>query len=118
MIELLITNAVYVFYRLAISGGVVKFLLRYVNYYWAVIIMAQLSFIYDTAVFGEYFNSSVDIHIAEIVLSNIIYTFRVLVAWFGIKLLWDKINNYWLSVFIGAEITFIFDYFIFKNMFL
>ena len=45
MIELALANATYVIYRLAVSGPLVKFLNYKLNYYVAVFVMAQLSFI-------------------------------------------------------------------------
>lgn len=45
------------------------------------------------------------------------YTLRVIAAWWVIRQLWNRLNNYWLAVFIGAELTFVFDYFIFGNLF-
>jgi hypothetical protein len=45
------------------------------------------------------------------------YTLRVGIAWWIIKILWDRLNNYYLAVFIGAEMTFAVDYFIFDGMF-
>jgi len=53
----------------------------------------------------------------EIVQSDIMYTLRVGIAWWIIKILWDRLNNYYLAVFIGAEMTFAVDYFIFDGMF-
>ena len=54
---------------------------------------------------------------AKIVQANIMYTLRVGIAWWIIKMLWDRLNNYYLAVFIGAEMTFAVDYFIFDGMF-
>jgi len=42
---------------------------------------------------------------------------RVIAAWWLIRQIWKVVKNYWLAVFIGAEITFIFDYFIFANLY-
>ncbi len=104
-------------YRLIVSGPVVKILNKYLPYYLAVLIMAQLSFAYDTVVFGYYFNAATLPQWFEYIQSNFLYTLRVLAAWWVIKQLWDRLNNYWLAVFIGAELTFIFDYFIFSYLF-
>jgi hypothetical protein len=79
--------------------------------------MAQLSFAYDTFVFGYYFNGLGVPSWFEYFETDILYTLRVLVAWVVIKQLWDWIGNYWIAVFIGAELTFVFDYFIFKHLF-
>jgi len=79
--------------------------------------MAQLSFTYDTFVFGYYFNAQELPNLLDLLVSDLMYTIRVIAAWWLIKQIWNKIGNYWVSVFIGAQITFIFDYFIFKNLF-
>jgi hypothetical protein len=115
--DLFLTNLIYVSYRLIISGSIVKFLNKYFSFFLAVLIMAQLSFSYDTFVFGYYFNTIKIPLLIEYIKSNIIYTIRVLCAWWIIKQIWKLIKNYWIAVFIGAEITFMFDFFIFKNLF-
>jgi hypothetical protein len=79
--------------------------------------MAQLSFAYDTFVFGYYFNAAELPNILDYLVSDAMYTLRVLAAWWLIKQIWNLVNNYWLAVFIGAEITFVCDYFIFANLF-
>ena len=79
--------------------------------------MAQLSFAYDTLVFSYYFAAENLPHWVEYVKSNILYTLRVIAAWWLIKQIWNVVKNYWLAVFIGAEITFVTDYFIFNNLF-
>ncbi len=79
--------------------------------------MAQLSFAYDTLVFGYYFSAVELPSLIEYLESDVMYTLRVIAAWWVIKQLWNKLGNYWLAVFIGAELTFIFDYFIFGNLF-
>lgn len=112
MIELLITNAVYVAYRLVVSAPLVKFATRYMPYYVAVILMAQLSFVYDNLNFYFYFNNS-EFNFLDLLFADIAYTARVIAAWFVIKQLWDWIGNYWVAVFMGAELTFVVDYFIF-----
>lgn len=118
MIDLLIINLVYVSYRLFVSGVIVKILLKFLPYYLAVFCMAQLSFGYDTFIFGYYFNNQQLPELFDLIKSNIFYTIRVIAAWWLIKQLWNRIKNYWVSVFIGAQITFVFDYFIFLNLFL
>lgn len=115
--ELLLTNVIYVAYRLVVSGPIVKVLNKYLPYYLAVFVMAQLSFAYDTFVFGHYFNAQELPHLFDYIKSDILYTLRVLAAWWLIKQIWNLVKNYWVAVFIGAEITFIFDFFIFKNLF-
>lgn len=117
MIELLLTNIIYVSYRLIVSGPIVKILNKYLPYYAAVFVMAQLSFAYDTFVFGHYFNAQELPDIFNYIKSDILYTLRVLAAWWLIKRIWDLVKNYWLAVFIGAEITFVCDYFIFRDLF-
>ena len=117
MIELFFTNVIYVAYRLVVSGPVVKVLNNYLPYYLAVLIMAQLSFAYDTFVFGYYFSASELPTIFDYLVSDVMYTLRVIAAWWLIKQIWNAVGNYWIAVFIGAEITFVFDYFIFANLF-
>ena len=53
----------------------------------------------------------------DFIQANVLYTFRVGVAWWIIKILWDQLSNYYLAVFIGAQLTFIVDYFIFEGVF-
>jgi hypothetical protein len=77
--------------------------------------MAQLSFFYDNLNFYFYFDQK-SIEISNIIISDILYTARVIAAWYIIKLLWKKLKNYWLSVLIGAELTFVVDYYIFGNI--
>ena len=115
--ELLITNIIYVAYRLIVSGPVVRVLNKYLPYYVAVFVMAQLSFTYDTFVFGYYFNSVSIPEVSNLIQSNLLYTLRVIAAWWLIRQIWNMIDNYWIAVFIGAQITFTVDYFIFKNLF-
>jgi hypothetical protein len=115
--ELILTNVIYVAYRLIVSGPIVKFLNKHLAYYLAVFIMAQLSFAYDTFIFGHYFNTTDLPSIAEYIKSDVLYTLRVLAAWWLIKQIWNLVKNYWVAVFIGAEITFVCDYFIFRNLF-
>jgi hypothetical protein len=108
---------IYVAYRLVVSGPIVKVLNKYLPYYLAVLIMAQLSFAYDTLIFGYYFNTQELPVLLDYLKSNFMYTLRVLAAWWLIKKIWNVVKNYWLAVFIGAEITFIFDYFIFSDLY-
>lgn len=115
--ELLLTNVIYVAYRLIVSGPIVKVLNKYLPYYLAVFVMAQLSFAYDTFIFSHYFNS-VDLpNLIEYIKSDVLYTLRVIAAWWLIKQIWNLVGNYWVAVFIGAEVTFVCDYFIFANLF-
>lgn len=115
--NLLLTNIIYVAYRLVISGPIVKFLNKHIHYYLAVFIMAQLSFAYDTFVFGHYFNALELPSVIEYIKSDFLYTLRVIAAWWLIKRIWDLVKNYWVAVFIGAELTFVCDYFIFSSLF-
>ncbi len=116
MIELALTNIIYVLYRLVVSGTIVKFLDKYLNYYLAVFFMAQLSFIYDNFVFYNYFDATgfdwIDLFIADF-----LYTARVIIAWWIIKHIWNWIGNYWVAVFLGAELTFVVDYFIIGSIY-
>jgi len=116
MIELALANAIYVFYRMAISGPLVKFSINYLPYYLAVFLMAQLSFIYDNIIFYNYFSANSFLWI-DIIDANVLYCIRVLCAWWVIKQLWDWIGNYWVALFIGAELTFIVDYFIIGSVY-
>jgi hypothetical protein len=100
-----------------VSGWIVKILNRHLPYYVAVLVMAQLSFAYDTFVFGYYFSAQELPAILEYLKSDFMYTLRVIAAWWMIKKIWDLVKNYWLAVFIGAEITFVFDYFIFSDLY-
>lgn len=113
--SLLITNIIYVLYRLVVSAPLVKFANKFMPYYVAVILMAQLSYTYDMAVFYWYFDNPVT-SVWNIIQGDILYTLRVIAAWFVIKQLWNWLNNYYLAVFIGAELTFIVDYFIFGTI--
>lgn len=115
--NLLVANIVYVAYRLLVTAHVVKFFNRYVNYYVAVLIAAQISFAYDNGVFAWLFSTQELPGIAKLISADIQYTLRVLAAWWLIKQLWDRLKNYYLAVFIGAEVTFIADYFIFDNVY-
>lgn len=113
--SLLLTNIIYVLFRLLVTANVVKFFNRYVHYYVAVIMAAQLSYAYDFALFHWYFANPVSDY-WNILLGNITYTLRVIAAWFVIKQLWNWLKNYYLAVFIGAELTFVADYFIFGSI--
>lgn len=116
MIELALANAIYVFYRMAISGPLVKFSIKFLPYYWAVFIMAQLSFIYDNIIFYNYFSANTFLWL-DIIWADVLYSIRVLIAWWVIKQLWDWIGNYWIALFLGAELTFIVDYFIIGSVY-
>lgn len=117
MIELLYANIVYVAYRLVITAHIVKFFNKYMNYYLAVIIAAQVSFIYDNGIFAMLFSATAIPELTELLYADIMYTMRVIAAWFIIKKLWDWLDNYYLAVFLGAELTFIVDYFIFEGVY-
>lgn len=117
MIELLITNIIYVSYRLLITAHVIKFLNKYMNYYVAVIIAAQISFIYDNGLFAVFFQATNIPPLFDLMWADLQYTLRVIAAWFIIKQLWNWLKNYYLAVFIGAELTFVVDYFIFDSVY-
>ena len=118
MVELLITNIIYVAYRLAITAHVVKFCHKVMPYSVAVILAAQLSFIYDAGLFAVFFDAQSLPPVMEIVQANIMYTLRVGLAWAFIYWLWYiRGLNYYLAVFIGAESTFAVDYFIFDGVY-
>lgn len=87
------------------------------SFYWAVLVMAQLSFCYDTLVFGYYFQAQELPAFWEWLQSDLLYTIRVLAAWWIIRQIWQWCNNYWLAVFLGAELTFICDFWIFAGLF-
>jgi len=115
MIELAVANTVYVGYRLVVSGPLVRFLLTWLPYYAAVFVMAELSFAFDYFIFDGYFQGGLSSSPIELLITNLLYVIRVIAAWWLIKQIWNRIDNYWLSVFLGAEITFFIDYFIFKT---
>jgi hypothetical protein len=77
MIELAVTNIIYVFYRLAVSGPLVKFLTKYLTYYWAVFFMAQLSFLADNILFYNYFEANSFLWL-DIIWADVLYSIRVL----------------------------------------
>ena len=117
MTELLIVNATYVAYRLLVSAHIVKFFNRYVNYYVAVLIMSQFSFAYDNGLFAYLYSAQELPQIVDLFVADVLYTLRVFAAWIIIKWLWDKLKNYYVAVFIGAEMTFVVDYFIFDGVY-
>lgn len=117
MIELLLVNFTYVAYRLVVTAHIVKFFNQYMNYYVAVFIAAQISFIYDNGLFALLFDAQAMPHKGDLLYANALYIARVLAAWFVIKKLWDWLKNYYLAVFIGAELTFVVDYFIFDGVY-
>lgn len=114
--ELVLANIQYVVFRLLISAPIVSVLMRYLPYYVSVIILAQISFLYDLLVFYFYFDNPIS-STSSIIIADISYTLRVIAAWWLIKKLWDLTDNYILSVFIGAEITFVIDYFIYSGVY-
>jgi len=117
MIELLFVNATYVAYRLIVTAHIVKFFNRYMNYYLAVLIAAQVSFAYDNGLFAYLFSAQDLPRLIDLIYADVMYTLRVIAAWRLIKQLWDWLKNYYLAVFIGAEITFVVDYFIFDGIY-
>ena len=117
MLNFILVNATYVAYRLLISAHLVKFFNRYVNYYWAVLIMSQFSFAWDNGVFAYLYSAQELPRLIELIYADILYTVRVFVAWIVIKWIWNVLHNYYLAVFIGAEMTFAVDYFIFGGVY-
>lgn len=115
--NLLLANITYVAYRLIVTAHVVKFFNRYVNYYVAVLLAAQISFAYDNGLFGLLFGATQVPDALTLLQADVAYTFRVIAAWWLIKQLWDRLKNYYLAVFIGAEVTFVVDYFIFDRVY-
>lgn len=115
--DLLAANLVYVAYRLVVTAHVVRFFNRYVNYYVAVLLAAQVSFAYDFGLFGWLFGAEQTPDVLDLILANITYTLRVLAAWWLIKQIWNRVGNYYLAVFVGAQITFVADYFIFNQVY-
>ena len=115
--ELLVANVVYVGYRLIVTAHIIKFLMKFMPYSIAVLIGAQVSFLYDSGIFSILFNADEFPPLMEWLYANATYTLRVGIAWAFIKWLWMKTDRFYLSVFIGAEATFVVDYFIFDNLF-
>jgi hypothetical protein len=114
--ELLIINATYVAYRLLVTANVIRFLNQYMNYYVAVLVAAQVSFAYDNGLFAVLFDAQQLPSVANLLYADLTYTLRVIAAWWLIKQIQRVVNNYYFAVFIGAEITFVADYFIFDGI--
>ena len=100
-----------------VSGPLVKLLLRWLPYYAAVFVMAQASFMYDNVVFAWFFSAAELPALMDLILADIKYTLRVIAAWWVIRQLWNWLGNYWIAVFLGAQLTFAVDYFIFADLF-
>ena len=115
--DLLLINITYVAYRLLITANVIRFLNKYMNYYVAVLVASQISFVYDNGLFAYLFSTQSIPYILDILWADVQYTLRVIAAWFIIKKLWDWLKNYYLAVFFGAELTFVVDYFIFDGIY-
>lgn len=115
--DFLLVNVTYVAYRLVVTAHVIKFLNQYMNYYVAVIVAAQISFLYDNGLFAILFEATTIPPVLDLIWADVQYTARVIAAWFVIKQLWDWLKNYYLAVFIGAELTFVVDYFIFDGVY-
>ena len=115
--ELILVNITYVAYRLLVTAHIIKFLMKWMPYSIAVLIGAQVSFLYDSGIFSILFGAEQFPPLMEWLYTNATYTLRVGVAWAFIKWLWMKTDRFYLSVFIGAEATFVVDYFIFDNLF-
>ena len=115
--ELILVNITYVAYRLLVTAHIIKFLMKWMPYSIAVLIGAQVSFLYDSGIFSILFGAEQFPPLMEWLYTNATYTLRVGVAWAFIKWLWMKTDRFYLSVFIGAEATFEVDDFIFDNLF-
>lgn len=87
------------------------------NYYLAVLVAAQVSFMYDNGIFAWLFSTQELPSLWDLIYADFLYTLRVLAAWWLIKQIWKAVTNYYLAVFIGAEITFVIDYFIFDGIY-
>jgi hypothetical protein len=74
--------------------------------------MSQFSFAYDNGLFAILFSAQEMPGIEALITADIMYTCRIFAAWLIIKQLWDWLDNYYLAVFIGAELTFVVDYFL------
>lgn len=114
--SLFLANFAYVSYRLLFSAPIVKVLSEKYGYYWAVLIMAQLSFCFDSFLFGAHFGEIVDPSLADLITISTTYTTRVIVAWWAIANIQRLVTNYWVAVMIGAELTFVTDYYIFGTL--
>jgi len=117
MLELLIANVTYVAYRLFVSATIVRLLTLRMSYYLAVLVMAQISFAYDNIIFYYYYGATQMPEFVDLLLTDITYTLRVIAAWFIIKKLWDWLDSWLLAVFIGAQLTFAVDCFIFDGIY-
>lgn len=115
--ELILVNITYVAYRLLVTAHIIKFLMRWMPYSIAVLIGAQVSFLYDSGLFSILLGAEEFPPLMDWLYANASYTVRVGIAWGFIKWLWMKTDRFYLSVFIGAEATFIVDYFIFDQLF-
>lgn len=116
-LELLIINATYVAYRLLITANVIRFLNQYMNYYVAVLVAAQVSFVYDNGLFAVLFDAVEIPAILNLLYADFTYTLRVIAAWWLIKQIQRVVTNFYVAVFIGAELTFVVDYFIFDGVY-
>lgn len=112
MLDLLILNLSYVALRLLVASPFICLLNKYINYYFAVLIFSQVSFLYDAFFFYNYLDIP-DLNIIDVLYTDIVRTLRVIAAWSLIAWL-NKYFNWNISVIIGSEITFLFDYYIFK----
>ncbi len=107
-------NLLYVGYRLLVSAPIVRLLSTKMDYYWAVFLMAQFSFIFDLFVFNTVV--ALEPTIKGVVYTDVVYVVRVILAWWLIKQIQKLTNNFWLSVFIGAQMTFVVDWWIFSTL--
>lgn len=86
------------------------------NYYVAVLVAAQVSFAYDNGLFAILFDAVEFPDIVDLLYADFTYTLRVIAAWWLIKQIQRVVTNFYVAVFIGAEITFVADYFIFDGL--
>jgi hypothetical protein len=96
--ELLVANVIYVGYRLVVTAHIIKFLMRFMPYSIAVLIGAQVSFLYDSGLFSVFFGAEQFPPIMEWVYANAVYTARVGLAWGFIKWLWMKTDRFFVCI--------------------
>ena len=114
MLEFLTKNFTYVIYRLLVTAHIIMFFDIWFNYYIAVIIAAQISYYYDNIILGWFWSKQQLPDWRKFLRGQFYYTLRVIAAWFVIKILWDITGNYYIAVFIGAELTYIIDNYLIK----
>ncbi len=117
MFDLMLVNVTYTSYRLLFTAPLVKVLSEKYGYYWAVLIMAQLSFYFDFSIFDVLLaHTSECLSVFGIVSLSSMYTTRVVIAWWLIARIERAVNNYWVAVVAGSELTFFADFYIFGTL--